>query len=96
MTLKILISLCLIILSASLSPAPEGIIKRNKCPSIRKKACTREYIPVCGWFKKSVPCLSYPCGKTYGNKCTACSDVNVDYYTKGPCPKFPRRIGTAV
>lgn len=48
--------------------------------------CTREYMPVCGWFNSDIKCIKYPCAQTYGNKCEACSAENVEYYTEGECP----------
>jgi hypothetical protein len=50
-------------------------------------ACTREYMPVCGWFGQDIQCIDYPCAATYGNGCEACSDSNVAYYTEGQCPE---------
>ncbi|MBN2052124.1 DUF333 domain-containing protein [Candidatus Woesearchaeota archaeon] len=50
-------------------------------------ACTMEYMPVCGWFNQSIQCVKYPCAATYGNKCTACADSKVAYWTEGECPE---------
>jgi hypothetical protein len=50
------------------------------------KGCTKEYMPVCGWFADFVKCIKYPCASTYGNKCMACQNPNVGYYTQGECP----------
>lgn len=63
--------------------------KKTYCTLEQKKAevCTMEYFPVCGWFNQSIKCLKYPCATTYGNVCTACSSLNVEYYTSGECPK---------
>ncbi len=53
----------------------------------RPDACTKEYVPVCGWFNEDVQCIRYPCANTFGNKCEACSDRMVDYWTEGDCPE---------
>lgn len=50
------------------------------------KICTLEYMPVCGWFNSSIQCFAYPCAQTYGNKCQACADPTVEYWTQGECP----------
>ncbi len=52
----------------------------------RNKACTREYIPVCGWLEKNVRCNRKPCTLNFGNQCSACSDEKVYYVTQGKCP----------
>lgn len=49
--------------------------------------CTREYMPVCGWFEDYIKCIKYPCAATYSNSCSACQNPNVAYYTGGECPK---------
>jgi hypothetical protein len=49
-------------------------------------ACTKEYMPVCGWFNENIKCIRYPCAATYGNKCEACSNPIVKEYTEGECP----------
>ncbi|MBN2459286.1 DUF333 domain-containing protein [Candidatus Woesearchaeota archaeon] len=59
---------------------------KNYCTEPRPEACTKEYMPVCGWFDSSIQCLAYPCAQTYGNKCTACADEKVVYWTEGECP----------
>lgn len=53
----------------------------------RKGVCTREYKPVCGWFKKTVNCFKYPCAIDASNKCVACSNRDVEFATPGKCPK---------
>lgn len=66
----------------------DGKLKAYDClPEQRNVACTKEYIPVCGWFNQSIQCIKYPCAATYGNKCDACSDGKVAYYTEGVCPE---------
>jgi putative hemolysin len=77
-----------------------GKLKANDClPEQRNQPCTREYVPVCGWFNLSVECSTPPCKDTYGNKCTACSDPNVAYWTDGTCPETetssPGSVGLA-
>lgn len=82
MILKILISLCLFVLSAS----QRG--RKYKCKkSDRFKICTLQFIGVCGWYNRKIKCTKYPCGKTYGTICQACSDPKVAYVTKGVCPR---------
>lgn len=51
------------------------------------EACTMEYNPVCGWSDSSIKCFKYPCAQTFSNVCSACSDLKVEYYTAGECPK---------
>ena len=59
----------------------------NLCDATRPQACTMEYLPVCGWFDQSIKCIKYPCASTYGNKCMACANEKVAYWTQGECPK---------
>ena len=51
-------------------------------PDTRQPMCTREYRPVCGTLEDNS-------SKTYGNKCTACSDAKVARYVDGKCPGDP-------
>jgi putative hemolysin len=66
-------------------PEPE----KHFCTPEQKKAniCTMVYMPVCGWFDKSIQCFKYPCAQTHGNSCEACVDPKVEYWTEGECPK---------
>jgi len=65
----------------------EGKLKVNDClPEQRNMACTKEYMPVCGWFNRDIQCIKYPCAATFGNRCDACSDENIAYWTEGECP----------
>jgi putative hemolysin len=64
----------------------EGKLQANDCTEPRPEACTKEYMPVCGWFDTSIQCVAYPCAATYGNKCTACAEEKVAYWTDGECP----------
>jgi putative hemolysin len=64
----------------------EGKLQANDCTEPRSQACTKEYVPVCGWFNTSIQCIRYPCAANYGNKCTACADETVAYWTEGECP----------
>jgi uncharacterized protein len=66
---------------------PGGKLKANDCTDPRPTACTKEYMPVCGWFSQSIKCFAYPCAQTFGNKCEACAAENIDYWTQGECPK---------
>jgi hypothetical protein len=61
--------------------------KRTYCTPEQKKAqmCTMEYMPVCGWSKQDGECLTEPCMQTYGNKCVACAQEDVIYWTHGEC-----------
>jgi hypothetical protein len=52
----------------------------------RGKECAEENLSVCGWFNQSIKCIRYPCAMTYSNKCMACGDSKVDYWTEGECP----------
>jgi hypothetical protein len=69
----------------SMPPAP-GKLQAIDCSESRPEACTKEYMPVCGWYNQEIQCIQYPCAETYGNKCTACADEKVAYYTEGECP----------
>lgn len=66
--------------------AQTGKLKANDCTEPRTQACTKEYVPVCGWFNLSIQCIKYPCASNYGNKCMACANENVAYWTEGNCP----------
>jgi hypothetical protein len=68
--------------------ATTGKLKATDCPTgVRNQACTREYMPVCGWFDPvKIQCIRYPCAATYNNKCTACADDKVISWTEGGCP----------
>ena len=52
---------------------------------MRGKMCTQEYVGVCGLFNQTIQCIKAPCGQTYGNICTACSDEKVATVTMGAC-----------
>jgi putative hemolysin len=71
-----------------------GKLVVNTCSPEEKArtACTREYMPVCGWFNETIKCFAYPCAQTFGNKCEACAAENVDTWTEGECPK----VGSSV
>ena len=55
------------------------------CGYTRPSFCTQEFSPVCAYYseesQQSVPRTSA------GNRCSACSDPNVEYYVVGQCPK---------
>ena len=48
------------------------------CPQERPQMCTMDYTPVCSIRTDGSR-------KTYGNGCTACSDLEVEAYTPGAC-----------
>jgi hypothetical protein len=62
-----------------------GKLKANDCTEPRTQACTKEYMPVCGWRDVTLECTNPPCKYTYGNKCMACADERVAYWTEGAC-----------
>lgn len=59
------------------------------CPEDHPKgddvACPEYYEPTCGWYSESVKCVTQPCGETFSNKCFACANTQVGYYSKGEC-----------
>ena len=57
-------------------------------PNNRPRACTKEYVGVCGWYGPHVKCLNYPCALNSATVCTACSNNDVERVTLGDCP-FP-------
>jgi putative hemolysin len=71
------------------APCPSGKLKATDCtPEERDKSCTKELVPVCGWFDSTkIQCFAYPCAATYDNKCLACADDKVISWTEGDCPK---------
>lgn len=52
----------------------------QSCSEPRPEICTQDYRPVCANLKDGTE-------KNYSNGCTACSDVNVDSWIDGECPK---------
>lgn len=80
---------------SSVGRNPDNGCEFYDCPSVEKVFCnesqrnvfcTREYIPVCGFFdSEQIQCVKEPCGQTYGNKCDACSDEKVLYWEEGEC-----------
>ena len=64
--------------------------QKNYCTPKQKNAqvCSEIYVPVCGWFDSSrIQCIKYPCASTYSNRCIACQNPDVSYWTYGECPK---------
>ncbi|EAR91446.1 kazal-type proteinase inhibitor 1 (macronuclear) [Tetrahymena thermophila SB210] len=53
--------------------------------AVNNKMCTKEYIPVCGIYEKTVNCIKAPCGETYPNKCHACISGKSSYFVPGNC-----------
>jgi len=53
---------------------PAAVNGQIGCRTPRPEMCTMQYEPACS-----------NTGKTFSNGCTACSDPNVQYYTKGEC-----------
>ena len=47
--------------------------------------CTMDYTPVCSNFGQNIQCIRAPCGQTYSNACSACSNPDVESYTMGEC-----------
>lgn len=68
-------------------------------PSVQTFRCPKDSSPlfnqcsmlgvqetVCGWsYQLSYKCTTYPCARTYTNKCLACKN-SLAYYTIGKCP----------
>lgn len=59
------------------------------CEEPRPEMCTMHYDPVCASTDSGVRCVTTPCEstvqKTYGNACSACSDLSVMEYRAGAC-----------
>ena len=73
-----------------LSDGESGKLQAHDCSPQEKAAeiCTKEYMPVCGWFDPArIQCIKYPCATTYGNKCEACAADEVISWTEGECPQ---------
>ena len=58
-----------------LENAENGLIL---CTDPRPEICTMEYDPVCGLLNDGDQ-------GEYANKCSACSDIQVEGYVPGPC-----------
>ncbi|PWQ95202.1 hypothetical protein [Leucothrix arctica] len=69
-------------------------IKVMACSDPRPEICTQQYDPVCGTRHVPRPCgkgmicaaVMTTAKKTYSNSCSACSNDDVQSYTKGACP----------
>ena len=67
-----------------------GIETRHACSPESRKAdvCIELYQPVCGWFDSAkIQCVKYPCAQTFSNRCFACQNANILFWTEGECPK---------
>jgi len=70
-------------------------------PNNRPEACTKEYVPVCGYVRR---CAGGNCTATFGNSCSACSHAAIEGYVNGTCedvraicdPKNRPEICTAI
>ena len=61
--------------------------KTHYCLNPRPEICTANYDPVCAWYDcKKIECIYYPCAIEASNPCYACLDMDVEYWTRGPCP----------
>lgn len=81
-------SIFLIKIAVDNLPNNDVLADKVYCPDDRGEFCTEEYNPVCGWYNpKQIQCIKYPCAQKYSNGCFACLDKNIEYYTKGQCPK---------
>jgi hypothetical protein len=65
---------------------PDEISEKSFCSEEDPQSCGREFSPVCGWANENIQCIKYPCAQNYPNKCTACADEKVEYWTPGQCP----------
>ena len=80
----------------------EGVAVKHKgectAEDTGPKACTKEYMPVCGYVE--VQCVRAPCypiPTTFGNRCEA-ENANATFITEGACKsdaKFNKLAGTA-
>jgi hypothetical protein len=56
----------------------------------QNQACTKEYLPVCGFADNGVRCITAPCSSTnahtFGNSCEACAAQSYGYY-EGALPR---------
>lgn len=71
------------------SGGDEEDLKKNYCTPAEKmgEVCPEIYAPVCGWNDPDkIQCIKYPCAQTYSNRCFACHEENVLYWTEGLCP----------
>lgn len=59
--------------------------EKTYCEGPSPEICTMDYSPVCGLYSIEIQCVKAPCGKTYSNGCSACSDEKVEFYTEGEC-----------
>jgi hypothetical protein len=54
------------------------LLAGTECANPRPEICTMEYNPVCGFTNDGSR-------TTYGNECSACSDITVQWYFSGEC-----------
>jgi len=82
--------LAMLLMTACAQQSETPSTEPNGCTPEQKatQACTKEYIPVCGWSDPAkIQCIKYPCASTFGNKCEACAAENVISWSEGECPQ---------
>jgi hypothetical protein len=66
-------------------PESDQGLRQNCDDNNRPNICTADWTPVCAHLAN---CVRNSCWSTAGNACSACADVNIDFYVPGECPEI--------